>query len=211
MRKAGILLILLFSGCKAYEQLSGSYVYGNTMELRFTENPNRFEYFVRGEMGLLQYSAGEWRVDGNKVYLSGFNDGNRDSLRVGSAVADSGGGTQVVIAYSTDTVATYIKSVVVINGNVFYPITKDTVLVPVEKVASIQVKAYVESKGLLSGGPGRDTLYSQRMRFDGGKITLKFSVGSKDFVRTNLADTLIVGNKETLRFRGIKLKKSPGL
>ena len=193
--------------------MNGSYVYSNSIELRFTESPNRFEYFVRGEMGLLQYSTGEWKSDKNKVYLTGFNDKDRNVLNVETAFANNlnSNGTQVEIFYSTGKAATYIKSVIVINDNTIYEIAKDTILSPEYKVATIQVKSYLSYEGLLSSSPKIDTLYSQKIKVDEAKdkkIILKFSVSSEDFFRTKLADTITVKNNHTLLYKKIKFKKS---
>jgi len=196
--------ILLLANCKTSKQLNGSYVYSNSIELRFTESPNRFEYFVRGEMGLLQYSTGEWKSDKNKVYLTGFNDKDRNVLNVETAFANNlnSNGTQVEIFYSTGKAATYIKSVIVINDNT---------ISPEYKVATIQVKSYLSYEGLLSSSPKIDTLYSQKIKVDEAKdkkIILKFSVSSEDFFRTKLADTITVKNNHTLLYKKIKFKKS---
>ncbi|HVU96981.1 MAG TPA: hypothetical protein VHE34_17245 [Puia sp.] len=195
-----------------YKQLSGNYVYNNSIELRFTENPNRFEYYTRGEMGLLQYSTGEWKRNKNKVYLTGFTDKDVNMLNVESAVAKSinSNDTQVQIFYSRDKAAPYIKSVVIINDNAIYKIAKDTILAPEYKVETIQAKSYLSYEGLLSSPPKVDTLYSRKIRIDdaqGKTIMLKFSVNSKDFVRTTLADTIEVKNNRTLLYNKIKLKK----
>jgi hypothetical protein len=168
---------------------------------------------MRGEMGLLQYSTGEWKLDKNKVYLTGFNDKDRSVLNVETAFANNlnSNGTQVEIFYRTGKAATYIKSVIVINDNTIYEITKDTTLSPEYKVATIQVKSYLSYEGLLSSSPKIDTLYSQKIKVDEAKdkkITLKFSVNSEDFFRTKLADTITVKNNHTLVYDKIKLKKS---
>jgi len=206
--------ILFLSACSTLKGLNGSYVRSNTIELRFTEDPNRFEYFLRGEMGLLQYSAGEWKRNGNKVYLTGFTDENIQAIPVESDVVRDAGSNnvQVQVFYHTDKAVTYIRSVIILNDDSIYTLAKDTIFAFGRKVGTVQVKSYLSYQGLLSSHPKTDTLYSRKIRVDGDtgdKIVLKFSVYSKDFVRIALADTLTVKNSRTLRYNKINLKRSP--
>lgn len=201
--------------CTTVKQLSGAYHYGNSIEFKFRENPNEFEYFLRSEMGVLQYSTGKWKLNKDKLELLGLDDENLKTLDVESAITKnvSSNGTKVEIHYNTDNATTYIKSVVLINGNKIYTVAKDTMLTPGYKVVTIQVKSYLSYTGLLSSPPKIDTLYSFKMKVDDGSnenrnVTLKFTVHPYDFVRVKLTDTLTVKNNHTLYYNKTKLKKS---
>jgi hypothetical protein len=207
------IAILSIWGCTNYKKLNGNFVYGNSIELRLTKNPKYFEYFIRGEMGLLRYSTGEWRLNKNKIYLTGFDSNNINILKIESAATNSSNknGTQIKLFYHTDKVPTFIKSVLSINDSNIYKIVKDTCITLKYKVETLQVMSYLSCDGLLSSSPTTDTLYSQKINFDqpmGEIITLKFSVNSQDFVRTKLTDTLTVKNGRNLMLNKIKLKKT---
>ena len=59
-----ILTILLFENCNSVHHLNGryanSYAGVSGEEIRFMQQPNRFEYYLRSEMGVLEYSTGSW-------------------------------------------------------------------------------------------------------------------------------------------------------
>lgn len=199
--------------CTPYRDLNGDYLYGNSIEFRFAESPNRFKYYTKGEMGLLQYSTGEWKLSKNKVYLTGFTDKDINILNVESSVAANinSNGTKVQVIYATEKADAFIRSVVVVNNDSSYEIAKDTILAPEYTVKTIQIKSYLSYQGLLSSPPRIDTLYSRKIMIDGEKgnaITLKFSVNPEDFVRIKFIDTITVKNNRTLLYNNIRLKKS---
>lgn len=208
-----ILVALLFIGCNTLNKMKGRYENGNTIEFIIKDIPKEFEYFLKSEMGTLQYSKGRWELNKDRMRIFGFNRDNLKNLDVESIVNKNVGVTKVEIYYNTDNAATYIKSVIVINDNKIYPIAKDTVFFPGYNVETIQVKSYLSYTGLLSSNPQIDTLYSSKINIDNtnGKsinIILKFSVHPYDFVRVPLNDTLTVKNSRLIYYKKTKLKKS---
>jgi hypothetical protein len=209
-------LSLLFLGqCTSMKQLNGTYSNGNNIEFKFSGSAKEFEYFLKGEMGTLQYSSGKWELEKDKLHLFGFNDSDIKTLDVKSTIKENVGsnGTKIEIHYNTDNAATYIKSLVLVNDSNAYIITKDTILYLVYKVETIQAKSYLSYTGLLSSSPKIDTLYSSKINVGNGNsenknIILKFAVHPYDFVRVKLTDTLTVKNSRTLYHDKTKLKKS---
>jgi hypothetical protein len=218
MKKTTIIsaaLVLSLLSCTTYKPLNGSYTYGNSIEFKFTESPNRFEYFSTSEMGLLEYSTGEWKLEKSKVYLLGFTNNNLKILKVESTIGKNNDDdrTKISINYTNDEPANhFIRTDIMINDSVAYPISKDTLLQPNFRSRTLQVKSYLSYKGLLSSNPKIDTLFSPKMKVDFNNVDktviLKIKVNLKDFARTKLTDTLkIVNNHTLLYFDKIKLKK----
>ena len=209
-----ILFVLLFIGCNTIKKLNGRYTNGNNVELKIKDRPKDFEYFLRSEMGVLQYSKGKWTLRERKLYLLGFSDEDIKALDVEHVINKNadGNSTRVEIHYSTDKAITYIKSVIVINDSKIYMIAKDTMLTPDYKVETIQVKSYLSYTGLLSSPQKIDTLYSSKIKVSdesnaNKNIVLKFTVHPYDFVRVKLTDTLTVRNSHTLYQNKTKLKE----
>ncbi|HET9055208.1 MAG TPA: hypothetical protein VFN30_00025 [Chitinophagaceae bacterium] len=205
-----IIGLVFLMSCSAIMNITGSYR-NNGTEIKFIKGTKKFEYFLRSEMGTLQYSCGIWKLEKNKLSLFGFNDDNLKTLDVESVFkkdinTDS---TQVEVHYNTDNAVTYIKSVVVINDNKAYTVSKDTVLIFDYEVKAIQVKSYLVYSGLLSSNPKIDTLYSPKIKpsSEVKNIGLISTVHSYDFNRVKLYDTLTIKNSNTLYYNKIKLKK----
>src|ERR1044071_6689471 len=112
-----ILVPLLFGGCKPTNELNGNYRNGSNIHFKLMQAPNKFEYFLKGEMGTLQYSSGMWKLEKNKLYLFGFNDDNIKTLDVESVVNKDArsNGSKIEIDYNTDNGVSYIKSLILIN------------------------------------------------------------------------------------------------
>jgi len=209
-----ILSILFFAGCTTCKKLSAMYSDGNNIELRFLDKPNKFEYYFRSEMGVLEYSNGSWQLEKGKLELSGFKDDNINALNVKSVINknEDNRTSRIEIHYNTDRATTNIKSVILINGNNIYTIIRDTVFSPDYKVETIQVKSYLSYTGLPSSSPKIDTLYSSKMNIGDGanetkNVVLEFTVQPYDFVRVKLNETLLVKNCRTLYLSKAKLKK----
>lgn len=206
--------MLFFIGCNTINELKGRYVNGNNIEFRIKDNPKEFEYFLRSEMGTLQYSKGKWELNRDKLYLFGFSHDVKTLVVESMINKNAGNGvTKVEIHYNPDNATNYIQSVILINDNKIYPIAKDTVFIPDYKVETVQVKSYLSYTGLLSSSLQIDTLYSSKINVGNGSdesknIVLNFSVHPYDFARVQLTDTLIVKNRHTLYYNKTKLKKS---
>ena len=214
MKKAAIILtasILLFVSCTTYKQLIGSYNDGKHIEFSFTENPNKFEYHLRSEMGVLEYSTGSWVRNKNQVVLNGFTDSNIKTLNVEDKITDNADNKdKVLIQYTT--ISNLVKSDVIINDNAVIRISSDTTFFSELKIKTVQIKSYLFYTGLLSSSPKIDTLYSSKINVDNSSnknrdVVLKFVVNPSDFARTKLTDTFTVRNNVLLYHDKIKLIK----
>jgi len=207
-----ILAILLLTRC-SNKHISGSYAHGykgiSSHEFVFVEQPKKFEYYLRTESGVFEYSVGNWNQNKKRIILYGFNDNNIKALNVENKVADNTGNDKVLIQFSPS--SDMIKANVVINNNIVVPVARDTTLVYNGRIAAIQIKSYLSYSGLLSWQPKIDTLYSSVINTGSTRsdklITLKFVVNPEDFVRTKLVDTLTIKNNHTLLWRNLKLRK----
>ena len=211
-----ILPVLLFENCNSPHNLSGKYInsYAGVSgeEIRFMQQPDKFEYFFRSEMGVLEYSTGSWIRNKNQIILNGFTDNNLKTLNVEDKITDNAGNkSNVLIQYTTK--SNIVKAEVIINDNAVTRISGDTTFFFDFKIKTVQVKSYLSYSGLLSSPPKIDTLYSSRINISGSSesknIVLKFTVHPYDFARVKFNDTLTVKNSRTLYQKNkTKLKKS---
>lgn len=188
--------------CSAVKHLNGAFHHGNTMEFRFKENPNEFEYFLRSEMGILQYSTGNWTLNDGRLYLQGFSDNNLKVLKVESTIHDATNNnqTQIEVQCDKDNSTNYINKVLIVNANKIYSIAKDTTFIMNYRVENVQVKCYLSYTGILSSNPKIDTLSFSKINVseNGNKnknVVLKFAVHAYDFARVKFVDTATVKNK----------------
>jgi hypothetical protein len=209
-----VFTILFLPSCGNVHYLNGRYTRHSGVsseEITFTQLPNKFEYYFKSEMGVLNYSTGNWIQNKNQVVLNGFTDTNIKTLKVekDETVDNTISIDKILIKYSP-TEAT-IKTSVVINNTTVISVSRDTSLAYPE-IKTIEVKSYLSYKGLLSSPPKIDTLYSQKIEINNSNhnkiITLKFTVSPEDFVREKLTDTITVKNNHTLLWRKLKLTKS---
>ncbi len=209
-----VLSLLFFAQCASTDQLNGTYSDTKSIEFKFNDSTKMFEYFLRSEMGVLQYSKGGWESYDDKVYLLGLTDNNIKKIDVESVINKnvSSNRTHVEVHCNSDNAVTNIKSIVFINDDKTYVVAKDTVFSLDYKVEVIQVKSYLSYSGLLSSAPKIDTLYSSRINVssesnEGKSIVLNFVVHPYDFARVKFADTLTVKNNRTLYLNKSKLIK----
>jgi len=204
-------LLFFFIGCTTIKKLSGNYHDGKHIEFVFTDAPNKFEYYFRSEMGVLEYSTGSWIRNKNQIILNGFTDSNIKSLNLENKITDNvDNKDKVLVQYIP--ASNLVKADVIINNNVVIHISRDTTFFSAIKIKTIQVKSYLSYTGLLSSNPKIDTLYSSKIEVDNSAnknkdVALKFAVGPNDFARTKLTDTITVRNKALLYRSKIKLKK----
>ena len=209
------MTILLFENCNSVTHLNGKYANSyaeiSGQEIRFTQQPNRFDYFFRSEMGLLEYSTGSWERNKNQVILNGFTDSNVKTLNVESTITyNSDNNGKVLIRYTPP--SKLVKADVIINDNNIIHVSMDTVFFSASKVKTIQVKSYLSYTGLLSAPPKIDTLYSSKIKIyddkNGNKnIFLNFTIYQEDFVRIILNATLTVKSNRIIYLGKSKLKK----
>ncbi|MDB5202995.1 MAG: hypothetical protein JWQ27_2404 [Ferruginibacter sp.] len=209
----GIEFILF--GCKPINNITGRYVNGNTIEFSFKNQPNEFEYFLKSEMGTLQYSKGSWKRDQNNLYLFGYTRTDINTLAVESSTHKNPGDSvnKIEIHYHTENIPSSIKCLMVINDTSEYPFASDTVITPVSKLEKIQVKSYLAYTGLLSSKPGVDTLYADipgvgKGLNKGETLVLNFTISPYDFQRIPFTDTLTLKNRNTIYAGQTKLSKS---
>lgn len=214
MRKVVVILtvsILLFVSCTTYKQLVGHYNDGKHIEFVFTETPNKFEYYLRSEMGVLEYSTGSWVRNKNQVILNGFTDSNIKTLSVEDKITDNADNkSKVLIQYTTKN--NLVKADVIINDNAVVRVSSDTTFFYDLKIKTVQIKSYLSYTGLLSSSPKIDTLYSSKIEIDNSSnknkdVVVKFAITSNDFARTKLTDTITVQKNALLYNDKIKLKK----
>ena len=210
-----ILTILLFENCNSVHHLNGryanSYAGVSGEEIRFMQQPNRFEYYLRSEMGVLEYSTGSWVRNKNQVILNGFTDSNIKTLNVENKITDNGDNKDKVFIQYTTT-SNLVKSDVIINDNAVVRVSSDTTFFSELKIKVVQIKSYLSYTGLLSSSPKIDTLYSSKIEVDNSSnknkdVVLKFSVNLNDFARTKLSDTITVKRNALLYHDKIKFKK----
>lgn len=210
-----ILTILLFENCNSIHHLNGryanSYAGVSGEEIRFMQQPKRFEYYLRSEMGILEYSTGSWVRNKNRIILNGFTDSNIKTLNVENKITDNADNKSKVLIQFTTT-SNLIKADVVINDNVVVRVSSDTAFFYNVKIKTIQIKSYLSYTGLLSSSPKIDTLYSSKIEVDNCSnknkdVALKFVVNPNDFARTKLTDTITVKKNALLYQDKIKLKK----
>jgi len=211
-----VLLVLLFENCNSANQLSGRYAnsYSEVSgeEIIFNQ-PNRFEYYLKTEMGILEYSAGSWQQNKDKVMLKGFTRENIKVLYAESRITnnvDSMG--RIVVQYVSK--SNVIKVDIVLNDAEIFHISSDTTLLPSRRIKNIQVKSYLSHAGLLSSPPKIDTLRSSVISVDGESnlsknVSLKFNINLYDFVRVVLHDTITIKCNHTILYPNkIKFRKS---
>lgn len=210
-----ILTILLFENCNSVHNLNGryanSYAGVSGEEIRFMQQPNRFEYYLRSEMGVLEYSTGSWVRNKNQIILNGFTDNNIKDLNVESTITDNADNKDKVLIQYTTT-SNLVKSDIIINDNAVVRVSSDTTFFSDLKIKVVQIKSYLSYTGLLSSSPKIDTLYSSRIEVDKSSnknkdVVLKFAVNPNDFARTKLTDTITVKRNALLYHDKIKLKK----
>lgn len=210
-----VLTILLFENCSSVHHLYGKYTnsYAGVSgeEIRFMQHPNRFEYYLRSEMGILEYSTGNWIRNKNQVILNGFTDSNIKALDVGNIITDNADNNDKVLIQYTKT-SGLVKSDVIINDNAVVRVSSDTTFFSELKIKTVQIKSYLSYTGLLSSPPKIDTLYSLKIKVDNSSnknkdVVLKFAVDLNDFARIKLTDTITVKRNALLYHDKIKLKK----
>ena len=175
------------------------------------DRPNRFEYYLRSEMGVLEYSTGSWVRNKNQIILNGFTDNNIKDLNVESTITDNADNKDKVLIQYTTT-SNLVKSDIIINDNAVVRVSSDTTFFSDLKIKVVQIKSYLSYTGLLSSSPKIDTLYSSRIEVDKSSnknkdVVLKFAVNPNDFARTKLTDTITVKRNALLYHDKIKLKK----
>jgi hypothetical protein len=214
MKKTFVILtvsILFFASCTTYKKIIGSYNDGKYVEFLFKENANKFEYYLRSEMGVLEYSTGSWVRNKNQIILNGFTDSNIKTLNVEDKIIDNADNKGKVLIHYTTT-SNLVKADVIINDNAVVRVSSDTTFFSDLKIKTVQIKSYLSYTGLLSSSPKIDTLYSSKIEIDNSSnknkdVVLKFAVNQSDFARTKLTDTITI-KRNTLFYRNkIKLKK----
>ncbi len=210
-----IFIILLFENCNSVHYLNGryanSYAGVSGEEIIFMQQPNRFEYYLRSEMGILEYSTGSWVRNKNQIILRGFTDSNIKILNVENKITDNADNkSKVSIQYTTT--SNIIKADVIINDYTVASVSGDTAFFSDLNIKTVQIKSYLSYTGLLSSSPKIDTLYSSKIEVNNSnnknkEVVLKFTVNSNDFARTKLTDTITVKKNDLLYHDKIKLKK----
>jgi len=178
------------------------------------QDPDRFEYYLRSESGVHEYSAGSWRKVGDNIILSGFNNGDLKQLPVESNVTTNTDGAREKIVIQYVSKNTLSRAAVMINDHLRIAIAGDTVLLPGEKIKTLAIRSYLSYNGLLSVPPRIDTLYSPVIKGDDTDPAmktyfLKFTVNPADFSRVTFSDTISVkkGGRVLLSGKGNKLRK----
>jgi hypothetical protein len=214
MKKIIIILTVLpffFIGCTTLKKLNGKYSDGKHIEFVFTDTPNKFEYYLRSEMGVLEYSTGSWVQNKNQVILNGFTGSNINSLSYeNTTTKNTDSKDKVLIRYTP--ASNLEKTDVIINDSNVIHVSMDTTFFSAIKIKTIQVKSYLSYTGLLSSPPKIDTLYSSKIKVNDGSsenknIVLTFTVHPYDFTRVKFNDTLIVKSNRILYLNKTKLKK----
>ena len=206
------VLLFFFIGCTTIKELSGSYHDGKHIEFKFTEAPNKFEYYFRSEMGVLEYSVGSWVRNKNQLILNGFDDSNIRILNVENEITDNADGNKDKINVQYATANNLAKADIVINDNAVIRVSNDTSFFFPTKIKTVQVKSYLSSRGLLSSSTKIDTLFSSKIEVNNNRnrsknVVIKFSVSPSEFARVKLTDTIIVKRKALLYRNKIKLEK----
>lgn len=207
------VLLFLFIGCTTIKKLNGKYHDSKHIEFEFTEASNRFEYYFRSEMGVLEYSTGSWVRNKNQIILNGFDDSNIKILNVENEITDNADENKIHVHYTTAN--NLIKADVIINDSVVVSVSKDTAISFATKIKTVQVKSYLSSIGLLSSSPKIDTLNSSKIEVGNNsnkskKVVLKFTVNPSEFARIKLSDTITVKGNTLLYGNKVKLKKEVG-
>lgn len=210
-----ILTVLLFENCNSFHHLNekygNSYVGVSGEEIKFMQQPNWFEYYLRSEMGVLEYSTGSWVRNKNQIILNGFTNTNIKNLNVENKITDNADTKdKVFIQYKTT--SSLVKADVFINDNEVIPVSSDTAFFSEFDIKSVQIKSYLSYTGLLSSSPKIDTLYSSKIKVGNSSnknidVVLKFAVNQNDFARIKLTDTITVKKNALLYHNKIKLKK----
>lgn len=214
MKKIIIILTVLpffFIGCTTLKKLNGKYSDGKHIEFVFADTPNKFEYYLRSEMGVLEYSTGSWVQNKNQVILNGFTGSNINSLSYENTTTENTDSKDKVFIRYTPA-SNLEKTDVIINDSNVIHVSMDTTFFSAIKIKTIQVKSYLSYTGLLSSPPKIDTLYSSKIKVNDGSsenknIVLTFTVHPYDFARVKFNDTLIVKSNRILYLNKTKLKK----
>jgi hypothetical protein len=206
------VLLLFFTGCTTVKKINGKYHDGKHIEFQFTEAPNKFEYYFRSEMGVLEYSTGSWVRNKNQIILNGFDNSSIKILNVENEITNNTEESKDKIYVQYTTANNLIKADVIINDSSVISISKDTTIFCTTKIKTLQVKSYLSAMGLLSSSPKIDTLYSSKIRVENNsknskKLILKFTISPSEFARTKLNDTITVKGNILLYGDKIKLKK----
>lgn len=214
MKKTIIILTVLpffFIGCTTLKKLNGKYSDGKHIEFVFTDTPNKFEYYLRSEMGVLEYSTGSWVQNKNQVVLNGFAGSNINSLSYENTTTENTDSKDKVLIRYTPA-SNLEKTDVIINDSNVIRVSMDTTFFSAIKIKTIQVKSYLSYTGLLSSPPKIDTLYSSKIKVNDSSganknIVLTFTIHPYDFVRVKFNDTLTVKSNRILYLDKTKLKK----
>lgn len=188
-----VFMILFFEGCIPAAQVKGRYtnVFAGVTgeELRFSQEPKKFEYYFRTEGALKSYSSGTWKQDKKVIFLNGFDDKNINALNIESNVEylPNENRDKIVIQYKDEVLDTFTKVDVIVNGNPRVRIQGDTTYFTDEAVRKLQIKSYLVHEGLLLGTSTTiDTLYSPEMEVaistKHKKILLKLSISRNHFI-----------------------------
>lgn len=194
-----IFILTIISCNSTREPLNGKYGKINKESnywFSFEKKDSGFEYFLKGEWGILQYSKGKWSKNGKYLYLMGYTDKNLKLLDVNYQTQPA---EKTQLDINCNTINAPIFTDIIINDTIIYRIKKDTVLMPKFNVKVIQVKSYLVFDGMLPIKPLIDTLVSVRKEIDNSsdkQISLNYFVKPEDFVRVVLSDTLLMNNKK---------------
>ena len=216
---AVFFISLIFQKCTSIAYISGRYsnVYVDIagQEFKFTQAPNKFEYYSRTEGMVREFSSGTWIQNRRTILLNGFDDKDISVLNVENKVEEypNENRDKFVVKYVDDPLDTFTKVDVIINGYYKIRVSGDTTFFSDMTNTTLQVKSYLSHEGVLLGtNPRVDTLYSPEIEIgsSNGKhkvVFLKFDLSQNSFYRTRLTDTLAVKNNSTLLWHKKVFKK----
>lgn len=215
---SALLIVTFIQSCAPSGRITGRYT--NVVagiageELRFVNNPNKFDYYSRTEGVIKSYSSGTWNRNQGTIFLNGYDDRNLNTLNVERKVEHyfSGDRDKIVVQYKGDPLDTITKVQIIVNETIVIPILTDTTFFTDKSINTLRIKSYLNYKGLLlATDPTVDTLYSQELGTDhlnGRKlILLKINVDKNYFYRTTLKDTLTIKNNRTVIWRNREFRR----
>jgi hypothetical protein len=206
-------------GCAPAVKPQGRYgrVHAETMgeEFRFSQERSDFEYYLRTEGNVREYSKGMWAKVKDNILVNGFTDENLNLLNITYEFENNNRDIKnaILVKYKFDSLDLFIKTDLIINDTNLIRICSDTSILFDLEIKSVQVKSYLNHKGLLLGPPHLiDTLFSPKVLFTNtsnknNNLYIKIDVARKDFYRIKMNDTIVIKNNHKLIWRKNVLKK----
>lgn len=216
MRKYTILYLSFFllAACQAPKRLTGKYGYSENgltgTELNLATD-STFTYFLRSEMGLINYSKGRFTYTNGNLNLQSFYNNPVNLKRLESKITVATAmGTERKIIPEIPLKRVYIIYAVKVDDTQW--ITFDKPLVIKNTTKSIQIKAYQDLRGGLAGTrPTIDTLSSKVIDIGGlsgnRDISVLLDARSEDFYRVNLSAKINVNGNNKLTWGKAALRR----